>query len=140
VKPKTVSDHVGGFHDMMATFADLAGAKAPKNDGISIVATLLGKDGQEAHEYLFWGGGRSTGIRMGKWKAVRSGKKPWKLFDLSNDIGESKDVAADNAEIVKRIEKIAAEAYSKPRKQTGGSRVNISTYVQGDRIKTKNAR
>ena len=140
IKPKTVSDHIGGFHDMMATFADLAGAEAPKNDGISIVATLLGRGGQEAHEYLFWGGGRSTGVRVGKWKAVRSGKTPWKLFDLSKDIGESKDVASDNAEVVKRIEKIAAEAYTKPRKQTGGARVRISDYVQGDRIRTKNAR
>ncbi len=140
VKPKTVSSHIGGFHDMMATFADLAGSKAPKNDGISIVPTLLGKGGQKTHEYLFWGGGKSTAVRMGKWKGVRSKKGPWKLYDLDKDIGESKDVAADNATIVKKIDKIATAAYTPQRKQTGGTRVRISDYVQGDRIKTKNAR
>jgi hypothetical protein len=140
IKPKAVSNHIGGFHDMMATFAELAGAAPPKNDGISIVATLLGRGDQKAHEYLFWGGGRSTGVRMGKWKAVRSGKTPWKLYDLTRDIGETTNVASENADIVKKIEKIAAEAYTKPRKQTGGSRVRIGNYVQGDRIKTKNAR
>jgi len=140
VKPGTASSHIGGFQDMMATFAQLAGAEAPKNDGISIVPTLLGWGDQEAHPYLFWGGGRSTAVRMGKWKGVRSRKGAWKLYDLNADIGESKDVASENPEIVKRIEKIATEAYSKPRKQTGGTRVRISDYVQGDRIKTKNAR
>jgi len=140
VKAGSTSAHIGGFHDMMATFADLAGAKAPKNDGISIVPTLLGRGDQQAHEYLFWGGGRSTAVRMGKWKAVRSRKGSWRLYDLSKDIGEKNDVAADNADIVKKIEKIAAEAYTKPRKQTGGARVRISDYVQGNRIKNKNAR
>ncbi len=140
VKPKTASSHIGGFHDMMATFAQLADAKAPKNDGISIVPTLLGRGDQEAHAYLFWGGGRSTGVRMGNWKGVRSKKESWKLYDLNKDIGESNDVASENKDIVARIEKIAAEAYTPQRKQTGGTRVRISDYVQGDRIKTKNAR
>ena len=67
-------------------------------------------------------------------------KEPWRLYDLSKDIGESKDIAAANPEIVKQIEKIAAQAYTEPRKQTGGTRVRVSDCVQGERIKPKNAR
>ncbi len=141
VRPGTVSDHVGGFQDMMPTFAELAGARPPRTDGISIVPALLGRAGeQKAHEFLFWGGGRTTAVRMGQWKAVRSQKRPWQLYDLSKDVGESNDVAAANAEVVERIEAVAAKAYTAPRKQQHGRRVNIRAYVRGDRVGKNSAR
>jgi arylsulfatase A-like enzyme len=141
VRPGSVSDHVGGFQDMMPTLAELAGAQPLKTDGLSIVPTLLGRPKQQKpHEYLFWGGGRATAVRMGKWKAVRRGKGPWQLYDLSKDIGESNDLAAANPDVVKRIQAIAAEAYTPPRPQQHGRRVNIRTFVRGARIDKKNAR
>ena len=66
-----MSDHVSGFQDMMATFAEMAGVDVPgPTDGISMLPTLLGKGGQKEHEYLYWELGSKFGVRMGKWKAV----------------------------------------------------------------------
>ena len=51
----TVSDHPWAGYDLLATFADFAGADAPANDGISLRPLLRGQAGkQAAHEYLYW--------------------------------------------------------------------------------------
>ena len=42
-----VTDHISVQFDMMATLAELIGAKAPPNDGISFLPTLLGNDKQQ---------------------------------------------------------------------------------------------
>ena len=54
IEPGTVSDHVSAFWDMMPTFAELAGVKSPKSDGISLVPTMFGTGNQKKHEYLYW--------------------------------------------------------------------------------------
>jgi len=118
IKPGQTSDLISAQYDMMATFADLIGGKANKDtDGISIAPTLLGKGKQQQHEYLLWEypekGGQQA-IRMGKWKAIRTNLKndanaAIQLFDLSNDINESKDVAASNPKVVAKMLKALAD-------------------------------
>ena len=56
--------------------------------------------------FLYWGGtsGRAEAVRWGRWKAVReTPDRPLELFDLSSDIGEERDVAAENEEVVGEI-------------------------------------
>ena len=110
VKAGAVSDHVGAFWDVPATFAELAGAKAPgKTDGLSFVPMLLGQGNQERHESLFWvfyerGGARA--VRMGNWKAVQQPlSKPIQLYDLAADIGEKNDMAAMHPDVIERARK-----------------------------------
>jgi hypothetical protein len=48
---------------------------------------------------------RSVALREGALKIVRSdNKKPWELFDLSSDPGETKDLAAQKPADVKRLD------------------------------------
>ena len=88
----------------------------------SYLPTLLGKaQEQKTHPYLYWefyaqGGKRS--VRLGDWKGVqlkvhadRNG--PVELYNLKDDLGETKNIAADHPEIVAKIRKIMREA-SKP--------------------------
>ena len=50
-----VTDHISVQFDMMATLAELIGAKAPPNDGISFLPILLGNDKhQKKHSYLYF--------------------------------------------------------------------------------------
>ena len=112
------------FPDVMPTLAQLAGATkyVPKNiDGISVVPTLLGEPGQERHEYLYWAQGSTNpgkqGVRMGKWKAVGT-KDKVELYDLSKDVGETHDVAAEHPEIAEKMREIMAKAWVAPRSQT----------------------
>ncbi len=114
IHPGQVSDHPSAFWDMMATFADIAGTRAPEDtDGISIAPTLLGKGEQKRHAYLYWefpSYGGQQAVRLGDWKGVRmnifKGNRVIELYDLKTDPGETSDVAADHPEIVKRIEDI----------------------------------
>lgn len=113
------SQHVSAFWDMVPTFAELAGVPVPENtDGLSMVPTLLGRDGQAEHPYLYWEfhelGGRIA-VRMGKWKGVRYNVlkqpgQPMELYDLSADAGEERNVAAVYPETVEQIEAIMKKA------------------------------
>jgi arylsulfatase A-like enzyme len=102
--------------DFMATFADLASTPIPPHtDGITVVPTLLGNPEQQTpREYLYWEyqQGKQQAVRMGKWKGIRIGgtKEPIELYDLSTDIGETKNLAEAHPDIVQRIREIMHEA------------------------------
>ena len=113
IKPGTMSNHICGFQDMMPTFAEMAWVDIPEpTDGISILPTLLGKGEQKKHEYLYWELGRKFGLRMGNWKAVIGKKGAFELFDLSRDLGEQNDIAAQHPEIVKKIRAIMKASHT----------------------------
>lgn len=113
VKAGSQSDHISAFWDLLPTFADVAGATIPDNiDGISFLPTLLEKSDQKQHDYLYWEfheqGGKQA-VRQGKWKAVKlqvfgSDEPTIELYDLSVDIGEENNIAAEDPEKVKEME------------------------------------
>lgn len=111
----TVSDHISGFQDVMPTFAELAGANAPKGiDGISFAPALTGTGRQRQHDYLYWELGNQQAVRIGPWKAVRrlgrQGAGPVELYHLPDDIAESKDLAKSHPDLVQHMEQILREA------------------------------
>ena len=121
VEANSTSDHIGAFWDFFPTALDLAGAESKASiDGISILPTLLGQDNQAEHEYLYWEffeyGGRQA-VRKGDWKGIRYNvnrprKRPLRLYNLANDIGEEHNIAMEHPEIVEDLERIIAEAHS----------------------------
>lgn len=115
LKPGAVSEQVWAFWDVMPTLAELAGVEPPKGiDGISIVPTLKANGvkpelvEQPQHEFLYWEfheGGFDCAVRYGDWKGIRNGLHgPLELYNIKDDIGETKDVAADHPDIVAKIE------------------------------------
>ena len=118
IKPGQVSDQVWAFWDFLPTAAELAGLPALERiDGISIAPALLGGR-QKGHEYLYWDYGhvRKTfkqAVRMGDFKGVRNGvENAVELYNLKDDPGESRNVAAKHFDIVSRIEGIMRTAWS----------------------------
>lgn len=106
------NDHISAFWDVMPTVAELAGIEAPENiDGISFLPSILNKEGQKEHDYMYWEfheqGGRKA-LRKGDWKLVQYNvlkpkKTSTELYNLSTDIGEENNVAAENTEVVKEL-------------------------------------
>lgn len=118
VKSASVTDHVAYHGDIMATLAEITGAKPPKNiDSVSFLPTLLGGgDKQKKHEYLYWEfyeGGSKQALRMGKWKAVRMPMITGdiELYDLGSDLEERNNLAAQHPDLVKRVAAIMNEAH-----------------------------
>lgn len=147
IKAGAVSNLPWYFPDVMPTLAELAGVseEPPKDiDGISVVPTLLSKSTQEKHAYMYWDDSwyHNEGLRMGKWKAIRSNNKfkvdpnveahrgMWKgmehesgkirLYDLSKDLGEKKNLADKHPEVVAKIAELMDKAWVKPRSQKDG--------------------
>ena len=104
-----ISDHIGYFGDLMATAGELASAPVPTNiDSVSFAPILRGDlDAQMKHEFLYWEfyeRGSKQAVRFGQWKAVRMPMHTGvvELFDLSTDLGEASNVAAEHADLVER--------------------------------------
>ena len=112
IKAGSVSDHLFYYPDIMPTLADIAKTDAPETDGITILPTLLSKDRQKNHDYMYWEYYKQTALRMGQWKLYRKDKKSsWELYDLSNDIEELNDVSDKNPDILKQMIALTEEAH-----------------------------
>lgn len=129
IKAGSESEHVAAFWDMLPTLCDIANideAKRPKNlDGISFAPTLLGEGEQKPHAFMYWefpGYGGQQALRAGDWKVVRTemhkakGALKTQLYNLADDIGETKDLAAERPEVVTRLE-IMMQNAREPSKQ-----------------------
>jgi arylsulfatase A len=112
--------------DWLPTLAHITGAELPTQmslDGKNIIDLLSGKEGAKTpHEYFFFG---SSAVRSGDWKyhavekfkvkaTARKSKGPT-LYNLKEDIGESKNVIDKYPEIAERLKKALA---SNPNKGT----------------------
>jgi arylsulfatase A-like enzyme len=114
---------VTGFEDWLPTLLELIGAKEQTPggvDGISFAPTLRGET-LAARPVLYRespGYGGQQCVRVGDWKLVRqnlnaapnAAQQPTtELYNLSNDPGETTDVAATNPEVVEELTAIARE-------------------------------
>ncbi len=102
------SGHVGYFGDFMATAAELSSSSLPPDrDSISLVPTLISKEGQKDHEFLYWefheGGFKQAALYQGRWKGIRRDGRLF-LYDQQNDVSEKNDVAAAHPDIVAKID------------------------------------
>ena len=109
----STSDEVMTVMDLLPTFASLAGGKVPGDrviDGKDISPLLLGKEGAKSpHEaFYYFSQNHLKAVRCGDWKLHKQGKKTL-LHNLREDIGESKNVAKENPEVVARLEKKMAD-------------------------------
>ena len=116
IRPGQVSSQVWAFWDLLPTTAEIAGSAAPAGlDGISMLPAMLGQP-QKDHEYLYWEffeRGFHQAVRMGNWKAVRHGlSAPIELYNLESDLAETRDIAADNAGVVRKMEEVLRSARS----------------------------
>jgi arylsulfatase A len=121
IQPGTTSDHISAFWDVMPTICELASIETPAAlDGISFVPALLGKKDQQQHAYLYWEfheQGRKQAVRKGNWKGIRVGlakdpAAPLALYNLKDDPGEERNVAAQHPELVREMQQIMQKEHT----------------------------
>jgi len=139
--PAGESDELVCTIDMAASFATLAGAELKKGaciDSFNVLGAMLGERGAKGRDYLVQqdnGRGNNYGLRVGNWKLQRHDSKKarnvkvevhlvntnvarYRLFDLSNDPGEKKNVIDAHPEVAKRLiaqlEKVISDGRSRP--------------------------
>ncbi len=116
IEEDAVSHDIWYYADVLPTLAELAGVSPPEDiDGVSVVPSLLSQPQPKLEDRpLYWeftlGGDFKQAARRGKWKAVRQAHDaPIELYDLSEDIGEQNDIAADHPIIVDWFERFFEE-------------------------------
>jgi arylsulfatase len=111
---------VAAFWDVLPTLCEIGKAAVPEDiDGISFAPTLFDEVGQREHDYLYWefpAYGQQQAVRAGDWKAVRNnvdrGDSRFELYNLSSDVAEERDLAAEHPDVVRRLAEIAAAAHT----------------------------
>jgi arylsulfatase len=126
-------NHVGHVMDFMNTFIELAGATYPRQykghailptTGISLASTFRG-EATAGHEQLFNEHYGARYAREKDWKLVALGRDTshWQLYDLATDRSETKDLAAEHPDEVRRLDSLwwgwarSHQVYPKPRVQ-----------------------
>lgn len=95
--------------DIAVTALAAAGAKPDpewKPDGVDLIPHLTGKAKEPPHPVLYWRFGEQWAIRKGDFKLVASavdGVKNVMLYNLKDDIGESKDLSATMPDKAKEL-------------------------------------
>jgi arylsulfatase A-like enzyme len=112
----SVNDTPGYFADFFPTLCAAAGVKPPEGlDGENLWPILTGKQKTFAERkpmiWVFPEYGGQVAVRQGDWKFVRRGLKmktpgAWEVYNLADDVGESKNLAAQQAEQIAAVEKL----------------------------------
>ncbi|MDX1637181.1 MAG: sulfatase-like hydrolase/transferase [Balneolaceae bacterium] len=133
--------------DIYPTILELANREIPDNlDGRSLVPYLQDKKPYTAHKQLVWSNGRDSWVvRKGRWKlvhnigwshssfvleqgkALRAGERyrypgGIRLYDLENDIDESRDLSDEKPDLVEELSSIYNDwrnSMSEPRRGNG---------------------
>lgn len=145
VAPGSTSDQLVMLMDLMATSADLLGVKLPDNageDSVSILPVLLGKAERPVREALVSHSIQGKfSIRQGNWKlelcpgsggwsapgdpqATKQGLPAVQLYDMTQDIGERRNLEAEHPEIVQRLTKLLETYVAQGRSTPGPEQKN----------------
>ncbi|WP_411029802.1 sulfatase [Spongiimicrobium sp. 3-5] len=139
LEPKTIDVPVMGI-DVLPTIAELTESALPKTiiDGKSVLKVLSGESTESPQEayFFYYRVNELFGVRYDKWKMyfphryrTMEGQKPGRdglpgsyayvdleeieLYDLSNDISETKNVADNFPEVVAKIDSLANQMRSR---------------------------
>lgn len=135
IKAKTTCHELAATIDILPTLSELTGAPLSGNkiDGINILPLIKGEVQESPRsQYWYYYIGDLCAVREGKWKLyfphtyrsyrdVEPGNDGFpgpydrkttglELYDLETDVQESRDVAAQNPEVVKRLQQLGDQA------------------------------
>jgi len=128
IKPGTVCEDTVCLNDLLATCAEIVGEKLPDGageDSVSILPHLLGTaKGPVREATVHQSSVGDLAIRQGPWKLIffRGGKR--ELYNLKDDLSETKDVLAANPEIAERLTKLMQQYIDNGRSTPGAPQKN----------------
>jgi arylsulfatase A len=142
IKPGSVCEDTICLNDLLATCADIVGAKLPDNaaeDSFSILPNLLGtatSPVREATVHQSLNG--DLAVRQGPWKLVFLANGTKELYNLQHDLGETKDLAAMQPEVLARLTALMQRYIDTGRSTPGAPQENsVAVSLTGKQKKDK---
>lgn len=105
----------GYFADWFPTLCEAVGLERPENlDGGNLWPALTSGETRERRRPMVWvfpEYGGQVAVRLGGMKLVRQNLKtkepgPWEVYDLAQDPGETRDLSATQADLIKQAEAV----------------------------------
>jgi arylsulfatase A len=128
IKPGSVCDDTICLNDLMATCAEIVGAKLPDNageDSVSILPDLLDTaKGPVREATIHQSPHHDLAIRQGPWKLIFLKNGGRELYNLQTDLGEKQNVAAANPEVVTRLTTLMRQYMADGRSTVGSPQKN----------------
>ncbi|MGF1758209.1 sulfatase [Photobacterium sagamiensis] len=121
--------------DILPTVMSAVGADVEASwnlDGVDLMPLLTGKVEKLEDRYLFWHMPRQAAVRDNDWKLVMPDitkkEKEYQLFKISEDIGESQNLASKYPEQVERLKNAFNEWSSQNEEPKWGWNKNLFPY------------
>jgi arylsulfatase A len=149
VKPGSVCRQLVHQADIMATLAQVLGVRLPAGageDSFSLVPLLKGDDRPIREHAVSCASRGVAGLRKGPWKLIferdPQAKTDVRLYNLDDDIGETKNLAADQPERVAEMKTLMATLIADGRSTPGAVQKNdveVSIHKRGMLVPGKKA-
>ena len=92
--------------DILPTVLGAAGVEPPADlalDGVDLLPFLTGQQPGDPHSAIYWKYGDNRAVRQGDWKLTMPADGPAGLYDLSQDVGETSDLAASQPDKLREL-------------------------------------
>ncbi|MEY4484846.1 MAG: hypothetical protein RL693_2298 [Verrucomicrobiota bacterium] len=142
IKAGSVCDDTICLNDLMATCAEIVGAKLPDNageDSVSILPDLLSTArGPVREATIHQSRAGDHAIRQGPWKLIFLADGKRELYNLQTDLSETKDVLAENAEVATKLTALMQRSIAEGRSTAGVAQKNDFAFSVGSEGKGQN--
>lgn len=144
VKAGSVCNDLVHQADLIATFAEILETELPDNageDSFSLIPLLKGENPHVREHAVSASIGGTPALRLGSWKYIPApgsggwGKggdqsQPLQLYDLANDIGETKNLAKQEPEQLARMAALLETLITKGRSTEGRNQENDVAVIR----------
>lgn len=143
VEAGSISGQLVHQADLMATFAEVLDTKLPDNvgeDSFSLMPLLKGEDKPVREHAVSASIGGVPSVRLGPWKYIPApgsggwtrgaGNEPVQLYNLTDDIGETRNLAAQEPERVEQMRALLEKLIAQGRSTAGPPQANDVEVVR----------
>jgi arylsulfatase A len=131
VRPGTVCDDTICLNDLLATSAEIVGARLPDNageDSVSLLPALLGMaTGPVREATVHQSPAGDLAIRQRDWKLIFLSNGKRELYNLTADLSEQRNVADAHPEVVARLTNLMQQTINNGRSTPGVPQKNGTT-------------
>lgn len=117
--------------DVLATLAEILGATLPAEageDSFSFLPLLKGVDSPTRPHAISCAAAGTPGLRVGSWKYIAT--EPAQLYDLATDLGETKNLAAQEPARLAEMKALLEKLITEGRSTTGAPQKNDVKVVR----------